>query len=198
MTVHVSLQNHAFAPADPIIVCDEQLRHVEAREMLLDAAFGADRFAKTSERLREGRLPADGLALVALAGGRLVGTVRLWDVTLGPDCPALLLGPLAVDGTIRAAGIGGLLMREAIERARDEGHRAIILVGDEPYYRRFGFATAKMERLWMPGPVERSRFLGMELVPGALDGARGLVSPTGVEAPRWQSLELAEAWRIAA
>ncbi|MFN4018864.1 MAG: GNAT family N-acetyltransferase, partial [Reyranella sp.] len=87
---------------------------------------------------------------------------------------------------------------EAIDRARDDGHRAIILVGDEPYYRRFGFATAKMERLWMPGPVERSRFLGMELVPGALDGARGLVSPTGAEAPRWQGLELAEAWRIAA
>ncbi|MDP3545628.1 MAG: N-acetyltransferase [Phreatobacter sp.] len=198
MTVHVSLQNHAFAPADPIAVRDEQLRHVEARETLLDAAFGADRFAKTSERLREGRLPADGLALVALAGKRLVGTVRLWDVTLGPDCPALLLGPLAVDGTIRAAGIGGLLMRESVDRARMDGHRAIILVGDEPYYRRFGFATTKMERLWMPGPVERSRFLGMELVPGALDGARGLVSPTGVEAPRWQGLELAEAWRIAA
>lgn len=198
MTVHVSLKDHGSSLADPIVVRDEQMRHVDAREALLDAAFGADRFAKTSERLREGRLPADGLALVAMAGERLVGTVRLWDVTLGRDCPALLLGPLAVDGHIRAAGVGARLMRESIDRARKDGHRAIILVGDEPYYRRFGFATAKMERLWMPGPVERSRFLGLELVSGALDGARGLVSPTGVEAPRWQGLDWADAGRIAA
>jgi len=198
MTVHVSLKDQASSLADPVVVRDEQLRDIDARESLLDAAFGTDRFAKTSERLREGRLPADGLALVAAAGERLVGTVRLWNVALGPDCPALLLGPLAVDGTIRSAGIGGLLMRESIDRARRDGHRAIILVGDEPYYRRFGFATAKMDRLWMPGPVERSRFLGLELVPGALDGARGLVSPTGVEAPRWQGLDWADAWRIAA
>lgn len=196
MTVHVSLKDPVLA--EPIVVRDEQIRDVAARESLLDAAFGADRSEKTSERLREGRLPADRLALVATAGKRLVGTVRLWNVTLGPDRPALLLGPLAVDGAIRSSGIGGLLMREAIERARDEGHRAIILVGDEPYYRRFGFAAARMERLWMPGPVERSRFLGLDLVPGALDGARGLVSPTGRDVPRWQDLDLAEAWRRAA
>jgi predicted N-acetyltransferase YhbS len=196
VTVHVSLKDPVLI--DPIVVRDEQIRDIEAREALLDAAFGADRGAKTSERLREGRLPAEGLALVAAAGAHLVGTVRLWNVTLGPNRPALLLGPLAVDGAIRSSGIGGLLMREAIGRARDDGHRAIILVGDEPYYRRFGFAVAKMERLWMPGPVERSRFLGLELVPGALDGARGLVSPTGREVPRWQGLELAEAWRRAA
>lgn len=196
MTVHVSLKDPVLA--DPIVVRDEQLRDIAARETLLDAAFGADRSEKTSERLREGRLPADRLALVATAGKHLVGTVRLWNVTLGPDRPALLLGPLAVDGAIRSSGIGGLLMREAIGRARDEGHRAIILVGDEPYYRRFGFAAARMERLWMPGPVERSRFLGLDLVPGALDGARGLVSPTGRDVPRWQGLDLAEAWRRAA
>ena len=95
MTVHVALKNHVLT--DPIAVREEQMADIDARESLLDVAFGADRFAKTSERLREGRLPADGLALVATAGERLVGTVRLWNVTLGPDCPALLLGPLAVD-----------------------------------------------------------------------------------------------------
>ncbi|MCZ8320359.1 MAG: N-acetyltransferase [Novosphingobium sp.] len=198
MTVHVSLKDHASTRPAPVSVGEEQRHHTGAREALLDAAFGEDRFAKTCERLREGRLPAEGLALVATMGDRLVGTVRLWNVSLGANRPGLVLGPLAVDGAIRAAGIGGLLMREAIGRARAGGHQAIVLVGDEPYYRRFGFAGTKMERLWLPGPVERSRFLGLELTERALDGAGGLVSPMGREAPRWQGLDLGQAWRLAA
>lgn len=186
-----------FSPA-PVVIADERASHFDARETLLDAAFGASRHAKTSERLREGRLPADGLALVAVIGDRLVGTVRLWNVTLGPARPSLLLGPIAVDGSLRSAGIGAQLMRVALGRAKDEGHRSVILVGDAPYYERFGFSTSKLDRLWMPGPLDRSRFLGLELVPGALDGAAGLVSPTGVEAPRWKDVELPSAWRIAA
>lgn len=193
MTVHVS----AFT-ASPIVIADEQLRHVEAREALLDASFGPNRFEKTSERLREGRLPAEGLALVATHEDRLVGTVRLWNVALGPNRPSLLLGPLAVDGTLRSAGIGGRLMRAALDRATKAGHASVILVGDEPYYARFGFSRAKMDHLWMPGPLDRARFLGLELAPGALDGAVGLVSPTGVEMPRWQHPAFGAAWRMAA
>lgn len=173
-----------------LVVTEEETRHVEAREALLDQAFGEDRFAKTSERLREDRLPSEGLALVALSGERLVGTVRLWDVSLGAGRPALLLGPLAVDGTLRSAGIGSVLMREALGRAADLGHRAVILVGDEPYYRRFGFSTAGMDRLWMPGPVDRARFLGLELRPGALAGVHGLVGATGRPAARWSDVEI--------
>jgi predicted N-acetyltransferase YhbS len=197
MTRHVS-PHYASAVSEAVVVGDEQLSHIDAREALLDAAFGTSRHEKTSERLREGRLPADGLALSAIIGERLVGTVRLWNVTLGPSRPSLLLGPIAVDSSLRSAGIGGQLMRAALGRARDEGHASVILVGDEPYYRRFGFTAAKMDKLWMPGPLDRSRFLGLELAPGALDGARGLVSPTGVEAPRWRDVELPGAWRIAA
>lgn len=195
MTVHVSPKDFS---ASPVVIAAEQASHAEAREALLDAAFGPARFGKTCERLREDRLPAEGLALAATLDGRLVGSVRLWNVTLGPDRPALMLGPLAVEGTIRSAGIGGMLMREALGRARDEGHRAVILVGDEPYYSRFGFSSRNMDRLWLPGPVDRARFLGHELVPGALDGAVGLVSPTGAQAPRWQGLDLPAAWRLAA
>ncbi|WP_439575748.1 GNAT family N-acetyltransferase [Phreatobacter sp.] len=195
MTVHVAPKDFT---ATPVVIADEQARHAEAREALLDAAFGEARLAKTCERLREGRLPAEGLALVAMLGERLVGTVRLWNVALGPQRPALMLGPLAVDGSIRSAGIGAMLMREALGRARDDGHRVVILVGDAPYYGRFGFSSRNMDRLWLPGPVDRARFLGLDLIPGALDGARGLVSPTGAEAPRWQGLDLSATWRRAA
>ena len=166
-----------------VAVRQEIAADIPARERLLDAAFGAERFAKTSEVLRAGRMPARGLALSAMHNGELVGTVRLWHIDAGGK-PALLLGPLAVADSHRSLGVGGVLMREAIERAAALGHQAIILVGDAPYYERFGFSTAATIALDMPGPVERERFLALELSPNALDGARGMIAATGAKAPR--------------
>jgi predicted N-acetyltransferase YhbS len=162
-----------------IAIRDETVFDVPAREALLDACFGESRFAKTCERLREGRLPAEGLSRVVEMDGRVVATVRLWHVSAGPRRPALMLGPIAVDPALQGLGVGGKLMRDALGRAADLGHRAVILVGDAPYYARFGFDAAATERLWLPGPYERERFLGLELTPGALQDARGLVSATG-------------------
>lgn len=163
-----------------IAYMDEQAGDTFARETLLDRAFGPGRFRKSSEKIRAGRLPADGLALVARDGERLVGSVRLWHAEAAASgTPLLLLGPLAVDGDCRGAGVGAALMRLALQRAREAGHGAVVLVGDEPYYRRFGFSTAGMAELAMPGPYERDRFLGLELVAGALSGAEGVLRPTG-------------------
>jgi predicted N-acetyltransferase YhbS len=156
----------------------ERPEDAPARESLLDAAFGAARFEKTCERLRAGRLPADGLALVAGGGAALIGTVRLWPVRAG-RIDALMLGPLAVARSHRGLGLGAQLMRAAIAGAATRGHRAIVLVGDAPYYERFGFDGELTRRLALPGPVERERFLGLELAPSALRNARGLVVATG-------------------
>ena len=134
-----------------VTIREEKIADVAAREALLDEAYGAARFAKASERLREGRLPADGLSLVAVEHGRLVGTVRLWNVSAGPGRAALLLGPLAVHPAHRNRGIGSALVRRAIARARLAGHGAILLVGDAPYYGRFGFSARPTGGLWMPG-----------------------------------------------
>ena len=150
-----------------------------AREALLDACFGEERFRKTCERLREGRRPADGLSLVLDRDGDVIGTVRLWHISAGPGRPALLLGPIAIDPSLQGLGLGARLMRAALNRASVLGHRAVLLVGDAPYYARFGFSAERTEALWLPGPYERERFLGLELQPGALAGARGLVSATG-------------------
>ena len=157
---------------------DETFSDVAARERLLDACFGAGRSAKTSQRLRDRRLPAQGLSLTAEQDGRLVGTVRLWHVAAGA-CPALLLGPLAVDPSLQGAGLGGRLMRAALARAGALGHGAVLLIGDEPYYARFGFSRERTEGLSMPGPFERERFLGLDLTAGALDGAGGVLRATG-------------------
>ena len=63
-----------------IAIRNETELDIAPREGLLDAAFGDARFAKTAQRLREGRLPAAGLSFVARANKRLIGTVRLWDI----------------------------------------------------------------------------------------------------------------------
>jgi predicted N-acetyltransferase YhbS len=167
-----------------VTIREEKIADFAAREALLDMAYGAARLAKASERLREGRLPADGLSLIAVDHGRIVGTIRLWHVTAGPGRPALLLGPLAVDPEHRNRGVGSTLARRAIARARLAGHHAIILVGDAPYYGRFGFTAEKTGALWMPGRFERDRLLALELKPEALTGARGLIAATGAVAPK--------------
>jgi predicted N-acetyltransferase YhbS len=153
---------------------------IPAREALLDRAFGKRRRAKTAERLRQGRLPSQGLAFSARnRNGRLIGTIRLWDIAAGSAGPALLLGPVAVECRHQRKGIGAALMQHAIAEARKLGHRAIFLVGDAPYYGRFGFTREVVKNLHLPGPVEQERFLGLELVPGTLADASGLVTAIG-------------------
>lgn len=170
-----------------IEIVDEAPAHTGARELLLDRAFGPDRHLKTCERLREERLPA--LAFAALdATGDLVGTLRLWHVAMEGAQSVLLLGPLAVDAACRSDGLGARLMRHALNRASVAGHSAIILVGDAPYYNRFGFSGDLTQGLDLPGPVDRARFLGLELQPFALSSARGLVLPSGFLDPACEDM----------
>ena len=167
----------------PFAIRAERASDVVAREALLDASFGGNRHARTCQRLREGRAPAEGLAFIAVHQGRVVGTVRLWHVTAG-GVPALVLGPLAVDSACRNLGIGAALMTHALAAAKARGHGAVVLLGDAPYYARFGFSPLKTGELSLPGPFERERLLGLELREGALDGAWGMIAPTGMAARR--------------
>lgn len=167
--------------AAPFAIRAERSSDVAAREALLDACFGEDRHMRTCQRLRDGRAPAEGLALSAVREGRVVGTVRLWHVSAG-GVPALMLGPLAVDSECRKLGLGAALMEQALATARALGHGAVILLGDAPYYSRFGFSPLKAGELSLPGPFERDRLLGLELRDGALDGAWGMIVPTGAPA----------------
>jgi predicted N-acetyltransferase YhbS len=154
------------------------------REALLTRAMGPKWKKKSSQKLRRGRRPSEGLSFVARdANGLLVGTVRLWDVSLGANGPAaLLLGPLAVEPALKGAGVGSALMRRAIAEAARLRHRAILLVGDAPYYARFGFSADQTGALAMPGPYEQDRFLALELTPGAIGDASGTLMPTGRKA----------------
>jgi len=167
----------------PFAIRAERTSDAVAREALLDACFGANRQMRTCQRLRDGRAPAEGLALSAVREGQLVGTVRLWHVSAG-GIPALMLGPLAVEDSSRKLGVGAALMDHALAAAKARGHRAVILLGDAPYYARFGFSASKTSELSLPGPFERDRLLGLELREGALDGAWGMTVPTGDPLPK--------------
>jgi predicted N-acetyltransferase YhbS len=179
--LHETATNNPVAlpiAARPYEIRAELGSDVAARDSLLDVCFGASRHARTCQRLRDGRLPAEGLAFSVVAQGRLVGTIRLWHVDAGGRA-ALMLGPLAVDPAVRELGIGATLMDHAIAAATARGHGAIVLLGDAPYYSRFGFSPDRMGNLALPGPFERDRLLGLELKPGALDGARGIIFGSG-------------------
>ena len=162
----------------------EQPAHAGAIEMLLDRAFGPKRNAKTVYKLRRGVAPVADLCFVALeADGELAGTIRYWPITIGGGLKALLLGPIAVAETHRGDGLGGRLIRESLARATELGHRIVLLVGDAPYYTRFGFSRDKTLGLRLPGPVDLDRFLGLELSPGALLGVTGRVGRAPSLAP---------------
>jgi len=167
-----------------VTIRQERNADVKAREALLDEAFGETRYRKSSQRLRDGRQPAEGLSFIAAEGKRVIGTARLWHAACASGERALLLGPVAVAADCRNRGIGAALVRRAVDAARRLGHGAVILVGDAPYYGRFGFSAEKTGRLRLPGPFERHRLLALELTPGALDGARGLIRAAGATAPQ--------------
>jgi predicted N-acetyltransferase YhbS len=192
-----ALHKTPVAPADavPFVIRAERAADAVAREALLDACFGVNRSLRTCQRLRDGRAPAGGLALSAMRQGRLIGTVRLWHVSAG-GVPALVLGPLAVDSACRKLGIGAALMDHALRVAKARGHGAVILLGDAPYYARFGFSANKTGGLSLPGPFERDRLLGLELREGALDGACGMIVPTGLAAPQGKPRPAAKAAKL--
>jgi predicted N-acetyltransferase YhbS len=95
-----------------------------------------------------------------------------------------MLGPLAVEASSRQFGVGAALMDHALAAAKARGHRAVILLGDAPYYARFGFSTDKTGELALPGAFKRDRLLGLELGEGTLNGAWGMIAPTGTPLPK--------------
>lgn len=140
-------------------------------EALFDLSFAPGREALSSYRLRDGVPPVSDLCLVARDDdGVLGGAIRFWPVLVG-GTEAVLLGPVAVHQTRQGEGLGGLLIREGVARARESGFGLVLLVGDAPYYGRYGFS--KLSGVEMPPPTNPDRILGC----GDWDGVTGLVKP---------------------
>ncbi|MBY6266163.1 N-acetyltransferase [Azospirillum sp. 412522] len=163
-----------------MIITVEEPKHAAAIEALLDASFGPDRFSKTAYRLRDGVDSIPALNLVAIdhdEHGRevVVGTIRYWPILVGGAVQSILLGPIAVAAHLQGSGLGSKMIRMSLNKAVALGHKSVILVGDAPYYERFGFTRALTLGMEMPGPVDMNRLLGLELVEGSLAGAAGMI-----------------------
>jgi len=160
-------------------VTEKQPQDQAEIETLLDLAFGIGRRAKTSYRLREGNVAAEGLSLIVReAGFGIVGSISFWPVLIGEaQIPALLLGPLAIHPQRQKQGIGSALLHESLTRAKALGHKLIILIGDAPYYLKAGFQYVPINQIEMPGPVDPKRLLYLELEADSLAQAQGLALP---------------------
>ena len=143
-------------------------------EALYDLCFAPGREALSSYRLRDGVDPVADLCLIACdEDGTIGAAVRFWPVKVGGK-PALLLGPLATHPTRQGEGLAAALIREGLARAQDADWARVLLIGDLPYYSRFGFR--RLREVAMPPPTNPDRVLGVSLDPGAWDGVSGEVA----------------------
>jgi predicted N-acetyltransferase YhbS len=167
------------APAMPdlsLSILPETAADAIAIERLHERTFGPGRFSRTAFRIREKIPHRLDLSFTARIGTLLVGSVQLTPIRIG-ETAALLLGPLTVEPPFRERGIGVALIERALDAARHQGHRLVVLVGDEPYYARAGFRRVAKGQMTMPGPLDPQRLLVAELCDGALAGVAGLIRP---------------------
>ena len=138
----------------------------EEIEALAALVFGPGRFSRAAFRLREGIAFEPGLSFVALDGSRIIGSVRLTKILIGKRL-ALILGPLMRLPGARGIGIGRELMNRALLAAKKQKIPYVILVGDQDYYKPFGFERIPHGKITLPGPVDPQRLLGCELAENA-------------------------------
>ena len=142
-------------------------------EALYDLCFAPGREALSSYRLRDQVAPVVGLSMVARDPGDILGgAIRYWPIVVGCH-EALLLGPVAVHPTRQGEGLGGALIRDSLALAASQGWQRVLLVGDGPYYQRFGFE--KLNDVVMPPPTNPDRVLGLSILQDAWLGVCGPV-----------------------
>jgi predicted N-acetyltransferase YhbS len=139
-------------------------------------AFGPGRFARTAYRIREGLPLISRFCLVAMSCAELIAAIRFTEVRIGGVPGVLLLGPLAVEPAYAGLGHGKRLVAEGLANAKAAGMRLSVLVGNEPYYARFGFVRVQPGQICFPGPVDPFRILAAELAPDALASYHGLIT----------------------
>ncbi len=153
----------------------ERMEDIQALNEFAARAFGPGRFARTAHRVREYAAIVEELSHTAWVADDLAGSIRFAAIRIGERSGALLLGPLMVEAKWAGKGCGRALIEKGLELAKAQGFAMVLLVGDLPYYERFGFQRVPLGQIQLPGPVDPARLLGVELIPGVLKDYEGLV-----------------------
>ena len=173
------------SPVFPLVeIIEERPRDRLAVETIARTALGQRLVDSPAARLRQGTCRIPDLSLVALDEGRVVATIRFWPVLIGAGTRAIQLGPVAVDPDHRGRGISRELISTALERARAQGHRIVVLIGDGSLYARYGFEPALPRGITLAERRDRDRLHVLALVPDALAGLSGVVRPDSIPALR--------------
>ncbi len=159
-----------------LTILPETPEDAEAIERLHERTFGPGRYARSAYRIREGRGHLLSLSYAARVGTLLIGSVRLTPICIG-ETKALLLGPLTVEPPFREHGVGTALIARALKDAKAQGHKLVVLVGDEPFYGKSGFKRIPKGQVKFPGPVNPARLLVAELADDAFEGVSGMIRP---------------------
>lgn len=146
-----------------------------ALEDLHDNTFGPGALTRTAYRVRECQPPFTPYCRVLYRDSELVAAIRYTQILIGAQPGALMLGPLAVSPANANQGHGRRLLAESLDAADKAGIALVLLVGDPPYYARFGFVPVPMGQITMPGPVDPARLLAKIFTPTT--GAPGANPP---------------------
>ena len=174
------MTNHPMPAASQITAANRPLTasDLPAVSALEATVFGPGRFTRTAYRVREGHPAVSTFCYGAFVGPRLIASLRMTPINIGTSGPHLLLGPATVAPDFTGQGFGRALIAQALAAASSANIGIVTLVGDVPYYGRFGFAPVPPGKILFPGPVNPARILACELTPGTLANATGLVAAT--------------------
>lgn len=173
-------------PANPAITAQNRVltaADLPAVRALEAAVFGPGRFARTAYRIREGKPAISQFCYGAFLGPKLIASLRMTPIAIGMTNPHLLLGPLTVSPEFTGQGYGRALIADALAAAKSASVGVVTLVGDMPYYGRFGFTPMPPGKILFPGPVNPARILACELTPDTLAAATGIITATPFKAP---------------
>lgn len=140
-------------------------------------AFKQENESKLIEKIRKGENFIPDLSLVAEIDNKIVGHILFSKIKIvgGSVFESLALAPMAVIPELQKQGIGGKLIKNGIEKAKELGFDSLIVLGHKDYYRKFGFQKASKWNIRSPFEVPDEAFMAIGLTEKALEGKAGTV-----------------------
>jgi len=160
-----------------IIIREEKAEDVRAIFGINKAAFGREDESLLIDRLRSGKEFIPELSLVAENKIGIVGHILFSEIRIKgqEDHVSLALAPMAVLPEFQNRGIGTMLVREGLRKAKALKYESVIVLGHKTFYSRFGFKPASKWGILCPFEVPDEAFMGIELTSNALENRSGVV-----------------------